>query len=70
MNNAHNFDRRDLLTARTLRDENQVFSGTGGVSAGNRTLGFRPAFKDTASGIAKKSAESIRTMLLVATGYT
>jgi len=50
MNNAHNYDRRDLLTARTLRDENRVFRGTGGVSAGNRALGFRPAFKDTTSG--------------------
>lgn len=32
------------LTARTLRRQNQVFRGTGGVSAENRTQGFVPAF--------------------------
>lgn len=50
MNDSHDSDRRGLLTARTLREENKNFRGTGGVSAGNRSLGFRPAFKDTASG--------------------
>ncbi len=38
------------LTARTLRRQNQVFHGTGGVSAENRTLGFVPAFRDTQTG--------------------
>lgn len=33
-----------------LRRENQVFAGTGGVSRGNRRLGFRPAFWDSDSG--------------------
>jgi hypothetical protein len=29
-----------------LLEENRVFSGTGGVSANNRSQGFRPAFYD------------------------
>jgi hypothetical protein len=37
------------LSARTLRRQNRVFQGTGGVSADNRTLGFAPAFLDTAT---------------------
>jgi len=40
-----------ILTPRTLRRQNQVFRGTGGVSAGNRTLGFMPAFLDTQTGV-------------------
>ena len=39
-----------VLNARTLRRENQAFGGTGGVSAGNRTQGFVPAFLDTQTG--------------------
>ena len=39
-----------VLTTRTLRRQNQVFRGTGGVSAENRTLGFVPAFRDTQTG--------------------
>lgn len=35
------------LTARTLRQQNQKFRGTGGVSAENREQGFMPAFLDT-----------------------
>ena len=38
------------LTAQTLRRQNQVFRGTGGVSAENRTQGFVPAFLDTQTG--------------------
>lgn len=38
------------LTARTLRRENRVFRGTGGVSAENRSQGFVPAFLDTRTG--------------------
>jgi len=35
------------LTARTLRQQNRRFKGTGGVSAGNQAQGFAPAFLDT-----------------------
>ncbi len=38
------------LTTRTLRRQNQMFRGTGGVSAENRTLGFVPVFLDTQTG--------------------
>ena len=38
------------LTGKCLRKENRVFRGTGGVSAGNRTSGFIPAFCDTTTG--------------------
>jgi len=38
------------LTALTLRQQNRRFRGTGGVSAGNRSLGFAPAFLDTQTG--------------------
>ena len=50
MNNSDIHEQRGPLTARTLRDDNRIFNNTGGVSAGNRTLGFRPAFKNTTSG--------------------
>jgi hypothetical protein len=33
-----------------LQRENQVFSGTRGVSQNNRSLGFRPAFLQQSSG--------------------
>lgn len=33
----------------TLRRDNQRFQGTGGVSRGNASLGFRPAFFDYAT---------------------
>lgn len=42
--------RRQLLTARLLCQQNLAFRGTGGVSAGNCSQGFRPAFLDTESG--------------------
>ena len=38
------------LTGKCLRNENRAFRGTGGVSAGNRTSGFIPAFCDTTTG--------------------
>ena len=38
------------LSARTLRQQNRGFRGTGGVSAENRSLGFAPAFRDTQTG--------------------
>jgi hypothetical protein len=37
------------LNAQTLARENQVHQGSGGVSRGNATLGFRPAFFDYAT---------------------
>jgi hypothetical protein len=39
-----------LLTRDRLTGENLAFAGTGGVSPGNRRAGFRPAFRDQASG--------------------
>ncbi|WP_286238085.1 hypothetical protein [Neptuniibacter halophilus] len=36
-------------SARLLR-ENQVYAASGGVSAGNRHCGFRPAFMDSLTG--------------------
>ena len=39
-----------LLTSECLRKENLAYDGTGGVSAGNRTTGFIPAFRDNATG--------------------
>ena len=38
------------LTHENLRKENLAYDGTGGISAGNRTSGFIPAFRDTATG--------------------
>lgn len=39
------------LTAQVLHQQNLAFQGTGGVSTGNRSQGFAPAFCDTATGI-------------------
>lgn len=33
-----------------LQSENEIFAGTGGVSAANRSQGFVPAFQDRSSG--------------------
>ncbi|MFC6669278.1 hypothetical protein [Marinobacterium aestuariivivens] len=38
------------LTLEALSRQNEVFRGSGGVSAGNRSLGFRPAFYDMDTG--------------------
>jgi hypothetical protein len=38
------------LSSRYLQMETAAHRGTGGVSAENRALGFRPAFQDTATG--------------------
>jgi hypothetical protein len=38
------------MTGDSLRKENLAYGGTGGVSGGNRTAGFIPAFCDTATG--------------------
>ena len=40
----------NALTPERLRRENSVFAGTGGVSQGNRSSGFLPAFYDAESG--------------------
>ena len=34
------------ISAKTLQRENGTYHGTGGVSQGNRSFGFRPAFFD------------------------
>ena len=39
------------LTTRVLRQQNLAFQGTGGISAGNRSQGFAPAFLDTETGM-------------------
>jgi hypothetical protein len=43
----------NLLTTETLRKENLAFVRTGGVSAENRSSGFRAAFYDLATGRAE-----------------
>ena len=40
---------KQSLSYAVLREENQIFAGSGGVSRGNRTYGFIPAFYDTQS---------------------
>ena len=37
---------KQLLTNQILRQQNNVFKNTGGVSKENRSVGFRPAFYD------------------------
>ena len=39
-----------LLTEDTLRQRSRAHAGTGGISDENRTSGFRPAFRDPATG--------------------
>jgi hypothetical protein len=39
-----------LLTRQLLRRQNEELRGTGGVSAGNQSLGFVPAFLDSDTG--------------------
>jgi hypothetical protein len=40
---------KHLMNERRLLQENAVHAGTGGVSAGNAGMGFRPAFLDVAT---------------------
>jgi hypothetical protein len=40
----------DPLTTTTLKQENRIFAGTGGVSHGNHHCRFQPAFRDMATG--------------------
>ncbi|HMV53369.1 MAG TPA: hypothetical protein PLX20_01235 [Rhodocyclaceae bacterium] len=39
------------MNVEMLRMENQRYQGSGGVSAGNRTAGFRPAFRDAQTAV-------------------
>ena len=41
---------RGILSAQLLRDQNREFAGTTGVSAGNRSRDFIPAFQNTRNG--------------------
>ncbi len=40
-----------MLTPQTLKAENQLFAGTGGVSAENQSRGFIPGFLDRETGV-------------------
>ncbi len=40
-----------LLSLARLREQNRRYRGSGGVSAGNRGAGFRPAFLDRGTGL-------------------
>jgi hypothetical protein len=52
MSNPQSFWETSMLTLSTqyLQLEAAAHRGTGGVSCENRTLGFRPAFRDTETG--------------------
>ena len=39
------------MNTQILREQNQNLKGTGGVSQENHSLGFRPAFRDTKTGL-------------------
>ncbi|HJW30242.1 MAG TPA: hypothetical protein VJ508_13460 [Saprospiraceae bacterium] len=43
------------LTAETLRQQNYAYQGTGGVSAGNQSYGFVPAFLDRETGVVHRA---------------
>jgi len=46
MRNTEIRSRHQALTGESLAKENRRFTGTGGISANNRTQGFIPAFLD------------------------
>jgi GAF domain-containing protein len=46
-----NASTRTQLTPSALQQENELFRGSGGISAGNRALGFKPAFYDMETGV-------------------
>jgi GAF domain len=46
---------RTQLTPSALQQENETYRGSGGISAGNRALGFKPAFYDMETGISHTS---------------
>ena len=41
---------KQLMTRGTLKVQNQIYAGTGGVSPENRTQGFLPGFLDKETG--------------------
>tara|TARA_R110001592_G_scaffold83616_1_gene247567 strand:+ start:5736 stop:7013 length:1278 start_codon:yes stop_codon:yes gene_type:complete len=43
------------LTPSALQEENDLYRGSGGISEGNRALGFKPAFYDMETGISHVS---------------
>lgn len=46
---------RTQLTPSALQEENDLYRGSGGISEGNRALGFKPAFYDMETGISHVS---------------
>ncbi len=46
---------RTQLTPSALQQENDTFRGSGGISAENQVLGFKPAFYDMETGITHTS---------------
>ncbi len=54
INHADSF-LRDAITHQTLREQNQQFKGTGGISQENCSVGFVPAFQDSRNGTVYRS---------------
>lgn len=50
-----NSTKRTQLTPSALQEENETFRGSGGISEGNRALGFKPAFYDMETGVSHPS---------------
>lgn len=46
---------RTQLTPSALQQENETYRGSGGISEGNRALGFKPAFYDMETGVSHTS---------------
>ncbi|MDX2463804.1 MAG: hypothetical protein QNK31_04775, partial [Porticoccus sp.] len=46
---------RTQLTPSALQEENVIYRGSGGISEGNRALGFKPAFYDMETGVTHTS---------------
>lgn len=47
---ASGYTMGQALTNSTLKQDNETYAGTAGVSAANRAQGFLPAFRDNATG--------------------
>ncbi len=43
------------MTCQTLREQNQQFKGSGGISQENSSVGFVPAFQDSRTGVVYRS---------------
>ena len=50
MNTTQSTIANKSLTSERLVEQNHKFRGTGGISSGNRSLGFVPAFQDMETG--------------------